>query len=78
MEFANRDVAKIVAEAMNNYLMFEKVLKCKLHRRHHIRVRIHIIRIFIITTAELAGPSAHFPLPLAWSGRNLSSAVSSG
>ena len=27
--FRYSDVAKIVAETMNNYLMFEKLLKCK-------------------------------------------------
>jgi nucleolar protein 15 len=30
IEFRYADVAKIVAETMNNYLMFEKLLKCKL------------------------------------------------
>ena len=30
MEFACDEVAKIVAETMNNYLMFNKLLKCKL------------------------------------------------
>ncbi len=29
IEFRYADVAKIVAETMNNYLMFEKLLKCK-------------------------------------------------
>ena len=29
IEFRSEDVAKIVAETMNNYLMFEKLLKCK-------------------------------------------------
>jgi nucleolar protein 15 len=29
VEFRYADVAKIVAETMNNYLMFEKLLKCK-------------------------------------------------
>ena len=30
IEFRFVDVAKIVADTMNNYLMFEKLLKCKL------------------------------------------------
>ena len=30
IEFRFADVAKIVADTMNNYLMFEKLLKCKL------------------------------------------------
>ena len=30
MEFAYDEVAKIVAQTMNNYLMFNKLLKCKL------------------------------------------------
>jgi nucleolar protein 15 len=30
IEFRFADVAKIVADMMNNYLMFEKLLKCKL------------------------------------------------
>ncbi len=29
VEFACDEVAKIVAETMNNYLMFNKLLKCK-------------------------------------------------
>ena len=29
MEFQVDDVARIVAETMNNYLMFDKLLKCK-------------------------------------------------
>lgn len=29
IEFEDRDVASIVAETMNNYLMFDKLLKCK-------------------------------------------------
>ena len=29
MEFQNEAVAKIVADTMNNYLMFHKLLKCK-------------------------------------------------
>ncbi|XP_065666605.1 MKI67 FHA domain-interacting nucleolar phosphoprotein-like isoform X2 [Hydra vulgaris] len=29
VQFANEDVAKIAAEAMNNYLMFNKLLKCQ-------------------------------------------------
>ena len=29
VEFASEEVAKIVAETMNNYLMFSKLLKCK-------------------------------------------------
>ena len=30
VEFLYKDVAKVVAETMNNYLMFEKLLKCQL------------------------------------------------
>ena len=30
IEFENEEVAKIVADSMNNYLMFDKLLKCKL------------------------------------------------
>merc|ERR1712088_920513 len=30
VEFMFKDVAKIVAETMNNYLMFEKIVKCQL------------------------------------------------
>ena len=30
VEFMFKDVAKIVAETMNNYLMFEKLVKCQL------------------------------------------------
>merc|ERR1712241_1139724 len=30
VEFMFKDVAKIVAETMNNYLMFEKIIKCQL------------------------------------------------
>lgn len=30
MKFARDDVAKIAASSMNNYLMFEKILKCKI------------------------------------------------
>lgn len=29
VQFRNEDVAKIAAETMNNYLMYNKVLKCK-------------------------------------------------
>ena len=29
MEFACDEVAKIAAQTMNNYLMFDKLLKCK-------------------------------------------------
>lgn len=29
IEFVFEDVARIVAETMNNYLMFEKILKCE-------------------------------------------------
>ena len=29
VEFEHDEVAKIVAETMNNYLMFNKLLKCK-------------------------------------------------
>ena len=29
IQFAHDEVAKIVAETMNNYLMFEKLIKCK-------------------------------------------------
>ena len=28
MEFEDKEVAKIAAETMNNYLMFDKLLKC--------------------------------------------------
>ena len=31
VEFAISEVAKIAADTMNNYLMFGKLLKCKLH-----------------------------------------------
>ena len=30
MEFEYEEVAKIAAEAMDNYLMFDKLLQCKL------------------------------------------------
>lgn len=30
MEFEFEEVAKIAAEAMNNYLMFERLIKCKI------------------------------------------------
>merc|ERR1739847_107303 len=29
IQFASQEVAKIAAEAMNNYLMFDKLLKCQ-------------------------------------------------
>ena len=29
VQFLEEEVAKIAAETMNNYLMFEKILKCK-------------------------------------------------
>ena len=29
IQFTHDEVAKIVAETMNNYLMFEKLIKCK-------------------------------------------------
>ena len=29
IEFAHKDVAKLVADTMNNYLMFTRILKCK-------------------------------------------------
>jgi hypothetical protein len=40
VEFEFEEVAKIVAEAMNGYLMYERVMKCKLnylisHKTHH-------------------------------------------
>ena len=31
MEFEYEEVAKIAAEAMDNYLMFDKLLQCKYH-----------------------------------------------
>jgi len=30
IEFENKEVAKIVADTMNNYLMFDRLVKCKL------------------------------------------------
>lgn len=31
VEFKSAEVAKIVADTMNNYLMFSRLLKCKLY-----------------------------------------------
>lgn len=35
VEFQFEEVAKIVADTMNNYLMFERLLKCKALTSHH-------------------------------------------
>ncbi|PWW74045.1 RNA-binding domain-containing protein, partial [Tuber magnatum] len=38
IEFADADVAKIVADTMNNYLLFGHILKCKIVPRDDIEV----------------------------------------
>ena len=40
VQFMEEEVAKIAAETMNNYLMFEKILKCKCKVRHRIYVSL--------------------------------------
>ena len=36
VQFMDEEVAKIAAETMNNYLMFEKILKCKCEVSHEL------------------------------------------
>ena len=40
VQFMEEEVAKIAAETMNNYLMFEKILKCKCKVRHRLSVSL--------------------------------------
>ncbi len=51
VEFESEIVAKIVADTMNNYLMFQRLLKCKytlLDKRKHICRTTHsIVHVFI-------------------------------
>ncbi|KAJ2617463.1 nucleolar protein [Coemansia sp. RSA 1365] len=40
IEFSNSEVANIVAETMNNYLMFDRLLKCKIVPKDQVHPRL--------------------------------------
>ena len=44
MEFAHDSVAPIAAEAMNNYLMFNKVVKCQVVPKFKVHPRLFALR----------------------------------
>ncbi|KAJ2476825.1 nucleolar protein [Coemansia sp. RSA 2320] len=44
IEFAHHEVAKIVAETMNNYLMFERLLKCSVVPEDKVHPRLFVNR----------------------------------
>lgn len=54
IEFACEDVAKIVAETMNNYLMYEKLLKCRVIPADEVKPGL-----FIGCNREFRRPISH-------------------
>lgn len=75
VEFASEDVAKIVAETMNNYLFGERLLKCKCSsfafcgnatKVLKCRRRVHFLDQSPVGMLKPAGVRAMFVLSWKW------------
>ena len=47
MEFEYEEVAKIAAEAMDNYLMFDKLLQCESNRTYTAKILYLDVPLFV-------------------------------